>query len=337
MGQAGRPATEEQGALKKRSPRFAAWGGKDIRVMSQSHDTPPRAVTASAEEETWNEIKHDLVRLKKDPVAREIEQKYKNRKTQIYLKGQTRATEWTVPLGMARLFIEQTKEWIESLNQIHGQVWEKQGKVKTPSFVRAVFQKALLPAIETGIADVKEALSHSSLRNHSDDLTSLQVEDIIQEVSQLRHEWQTRIEIEARELQLEQERLEAQQPDPKAASDAPREPDAANMAAGEPVQEKEIAPVREGGKKYPKGFDGLQRKEADMSMYYALVDLTQKQRECFSLKEEYGLTLAEVAGRLGIDRKTAYEHIHHANNKIKLHLEKRRDQSGRIKKATTID
>jgi hypothetical protein len=184
----------------------------------------------SIEEETWNKVDHDLVRLKKDPVARELEQKYENRKTQIYLKGQTRATAWTVPLEMSRLWIEQTKEWIESLNQIYGQVWERQGKVKTPSFVRAVFQKALLPAIETGIAAVKEALSYSSLREHSDDLTSLQVEDIVLEVSQVRHEWQTRIEIEARELQLEQERAEAQQPVPMIAADVPREPDAVNVA-----------------------------------------------------------------------------------------------------------
>jgi hypothetical protein len=194
----------------------------------------PEVAKRSIEEETWNEINHDLVRLKKDPVARELEQKYENRKTQIYLKGQTRATAWTVPLEMSRLWIEQTKEWIESLNQIYGQVWERQDKVKTPSFVRAVFQKALLPAIETGIAAVKEALNCSSLREHSDDLTSLQVEDIVLEVSQLRHEWQTRIEIKAIELQLEQERLEAQQPVPTAAADVPRGPDAANVAASRP-------------------------------------------------------------------------------------------------------
>lgn len=107
-----------------------------------------------------------------------------------------------------------------------------------------------------------------------------------------------------------------------------------------PFQEfpkKAIELTKKAGKKYPKGFDGLQAKNVDMSGYFAQVDLTKKQLECYSLRNEYDLPLAEVAGRLSINRKTAYEHIHEAEKKINLQFGKRRDQFGRIKKAPIAD
>jgi len=44
--------------------------------------------------------------------------------------------------------------------------------------------------------------------------------------------------------------------------------------------------------------------------------LTEKQQLAFSLRLEYRLPLAEVASRMGIDRKTAYEHFQAASKKI---------------------
>jgi hypothetical protein len=64
----------------------------------------------------------------------------------------------------------------------------------------------------------------------------------------------------------------------------------------------------------PKGFEGLPHKKLDFSRY--MDNLTEKQRTAFSLKQEYGLRLAEVASRMGLDRKTAYEHIQAAERKI---------------------
>jgi DNA-directed RNA polymerase specialized sigma24 family protein len=63
----------------------------------------------------------------------------------------------------------------------------------------------------------------------------------------------------------------------------------------------------------PKGVEGLVRK-ADLSQY--MHNLTEKQQLAFSLKFEYELGLAEIALRMGLDRKTAYEHIEAANRKL---------------------
>ena len=62
------------------------------------------------------------------------------------------------------------------------------------------------------------------------------------------------------------------------------------------------------------GFEGLGPKVANLSRYVHV--LTDKQQMAFSLKSEYGLKLAEVPSRMGLDRKTAYEHIKAADKKI---------------------
>jgi DNA-directed RNA polymerase specialized sigma24 family protein len=63
-----------------------------------------------------------------------------------------------------------------------------------------------------------------------------------------------------------------------------------------------------------KGFEGLGPKVAHLSDYLHV--LTDKQQMAFSLKNEYGLKPAEVASRMGLDRKTTYEHLKAADKKI---------------------
>src|SRR5713101_956968 len=62
-----------------------------------------------------------------------------------------------------------------------------------------------------------------------------------------------------------------------------------------------------------KGIEGLVRK-ADLSQYTH--GLTEKQQLAFSLKYEYGLGLAEIASRMGLNRKTVHEHIEAAKRKV---------------------
>lgn len=76
---------------------------------------------------------------------------------------------------------------------------------------------------------------------------------------------------------------------------------------------KEMAEGNKRPKHWSKGIEGLTCK-ADLSRYKH--GLTEKQELAFSLKYEYGLGLTEIASRMGLDRKTAYEHIKAAESKI---------------------
>lgn len=64
----------------------------------------------------------------------------------------------------------------------------------------------------------------------------------------------------------------------------------------------------------PKGTEGLVQKKSNLSQYMG--GLTEKQQMAISLKYEYELGLEEIASRMGITRKTAYEHIKAASKKI---------------------
>lgn len=66
----------------------------------------------------------------------------------------------------------------------------------------------------------------------------------------------------------------------------------------------------------PKGFDGLGEKNRDWSEYFDSAALTERQRECASMRWEYDLSVAEIARRLGRDRKTVQERLAAANRKM---------------------
>ena len=92
-------------------------------------------------------------------------------------------------------------------------------------------------------------------------------------------------------------------------------------AAGEPSKGKD-------SKEGPKGIEGLVRK-SDLSQY--INNLTEKQRLAFSLKYEYELGLADIASRMGLDRKTVYEHIEAANRKINQDRSNEKSRGNRSK------
>jgi hypothetical protein len=58
-----------------------------------------------------------------------------------------------------------------------------------------------------------------------------------------------------------------------------------------------------------KGFDGLGQKQTDLSQYFDAAELTERQRECASLKWEYGLGVTEIARRLGLGHHSTVQEV----------------------------
>lgn len=81
-----------------------------------------------------------------------------------------------------------------------------------------------------------------------------------------------------------------------------------------PFREAHIPDDRNTSMQRPKGMEGLVQKKTNLSHY--MDGLTEKQQMAISLKYEYELGLEEIASRMGINRKTAYEHIQAASKKI---------------------
>lgn len=91
---------------------------------------------------------------------------------------------------------------------------------------------------------------------------------------------------------------------------------AAGAIAATSAQNESSARKRRLAKPRPKGFEGLQ-KQRDLSQYDQYMDgLTEKQRMALSLRLEYECRPAQIAVRMGISRKTAWEHLKAAQAKI---------------------
>jgi hypothetical protein len=89
---------------------------------------------------------------------------------------------------------------------------------------------------------------------------------------------------------------------------------AAGAVVGATVGASEGATEKKDPKGHLKGTEGLVCKKTDLSQW--MHNLTEKQQLAFSLKFEYELGLAEIASRMELDRKTAYEHVEAAKRKI---------------------
>jgi DNA-directed RNA polymerase specialized sigma24 family protein len=66
----------------------------------------------------------------------------------------------------------------------------------------------------------------------------------------------------------------------------------------------------------PMGFDGLGQKWMDLSRYFDAADLTERQRECASMRYEYRLSVTQIARRQGLHRKTVQESLHAGNKRL---------------------
>ena len=102
-----------------------------------------------------------------------------------------------------------------------------------------------------------------------------------------------------------------------------------------PMQTKPVG--RAGEPKKPKhwlkGVEGLVRK-ADFSRY--IHGMTEKQQLAFSLKYEYQVRPAEIASRMGLDRKTAYEHIEAAKRKVEQVRSSEKRKANRAKRTSDL-
>jgi len=81
----------------------------------------------------------------------------------------------------------------------------------------------------------------------------------------------------------------------------------------------------------PPALEKLPAKKQDLSSYLDRANLTDKQRDCFSLKFEYELTTTEIASRLGCSRANVDEHIAAAGRKLKFADEKEKAVKNKAK------
>jgi len=182
----------------------APFAAKSLQGIAEG--TMPSEPDFSTQDRTWAQIDHQRVLLKTNQAAIEFGVKYSPRLNE-YRKGNA----WSDLVAMGKAYIEWAKEWTEKLFVIYTEVWEEQGKVRTPDFLRALLNKALVPEIEKRLRPAKSEITQATRRKRefSSGLTGL-LNRLEVDAGTLRNEWRRRIETQVRELQLKQVQRPAQ-------------------------------------------------------------------------------------------------------------------------------
>jgi DNA-directed RNA polymerase specialized sigma24 family protein len=77
-----------------------------------------------------------------------------------------------------------------------------------------------------------------------------------------------------------------------------------------------VGELKSSGASESKGFEKLGRKRTDFSKFFDAAKLTKRQRECASLRWEYGRGVTEIAQRLDVHHSTVQEHLRLAELKL---------------------
>jgi hypothetical protein len=150
------------------------------------------------EAEAWAQINHRLVNLKIQQASKAFREGYSDR-----LPSEPRGNRWGQFVRWAEIRLERANAWTEKLYAIHLEVWDKQKRTRTPEFLRAVLQRALVLGIEASIGTAKSHLTLTATRlGMGAHRMAPLLQHLVLAKSRLISEWTTRIEIEALELQL---------------------------------------------------------------------------------------------------------------------------------------
>jgi len=162
--------------------------------------------SASTDEDVWNQIDLKLASLRIAGLASEHSEWFKTQQKEIDFKNRNNKNAATVPGELLGLQIEGINRWAESLCHIYAEVWTAQGKEKTPDFVRTVFHKAIVPAIEAKAGSSAYFLSNRAIRTRMpQSILGSRLQELRRAAEKLKADWGRKTETEALELTYKQQ------------------------------------------------------------------------------------------------------------------------------------
>jgi hypothetical protein len=171
-----------------------------------------KALEASAAGgDVWDQIDHGMITLKMADLASGEDKWFKEQQSCLRSKGNRAA----VAANLLKLGIEDMERRAEGTWRIFGEAWEAQGKEQTPEFVRTVFQKAIVPAIDGRAGVAAERLRNLAATTRSQAGLAARIMEIQRIAGRLKNHWERKAEIEARELRHKQDKAKGNVTRPK--------------------------------------------------------------------------------------------------------------------------
>jgi hypothetical protein len=159
-----------------------------------------KAVPVQSLDLEWKEIDHEIAAHKLSLVAADMQAKVMRQKK----------NSGPADPALVELHVSLTEEWLERTYQAYCEVWNLQQKTKTAGFIRAVFQKALVPLIASRQGSILNEFDLHASRTQTPPNSSAK-DELIRALGRLRGKWWDKLEIEAKacEHRERQSRIEA--------------------------------------------------------------------------------------------------------------------------------
>jgi hypothetical protein len=96
----------------------------------------------------WTEIDHTLVRHKLSLISQEMQPKSVREIQRALAVARKSGNSGSIGPSLVDAHVALTDEWIDRVYQAYCEVWVIQGNSKSARFIRAVFERAVVPLIE---------------------------------------------------------------------------------------------------------------------------------------------------------------------------------------------
>jgi len=154
----------------------------------------------------WTEIDHTLVTHKLSLISQEMQPKSVRETQRAAAVARKSGNSGSIGPSLVDAHVVLTDEWIDRVYQAYCEVWAIQGNSKSARFIRAVFERALIPLIEVRQGAILDQLKRKLSRKPG---AFPPVGDaLVRGLKQLQGKWRDKIEIEAGSCKHQEQRRE---------------------------------------------------------------------------------------------------------------------------------
>jgi hypothetical protein len=152
----------------------------------------------------WTEIDHTLVRHKLSLISQEMQPKSVREIQRALAVARKSGNSGSIGPSLVDAHVALTDEWIDRVYQAYCEVWVIQGNSKSARFIRAVFERAVVPLIEVRQGAICSQIERMLSRKPG----SFQAVGgaLARALKQLQGKWRDKLEIEAGSCKYEEQR-----------------------------------------------------------------------------------------------------------------------------------
>jgi len=157
---------------------------------------------AAARSHGWEDIDHSLANLKLADLAAEFHKQIHADEMRIQFENRHNLNTNAPPSLVLSMKEQRTDEWAHRAYQVYCDVWQTQGRLKSASFVRAVYERGIVPLIQARAGAIASEFESFAQRTaFPKELCKAHLKGFQLRMLRFQDRWRRRLEIEAKECE----------------------------------------------------------------------------------------------------------------------------------------